>query len=243
MKNLQEITYSDLLETYTKTPTNLTSQNRIKLMRKYLEKSLAGSTGRLKVLDLGCGDGELFKDYVKSCEMYGADISPNLLKKAKKNGFKTFKVDMEKQKLPFRNGFFDVVITGETIEHIVNTDFFLSEINRVLKDSGILIISVPNINQWISIVMMIFFDLPPRFSARFRSPHVRDFTFRTIKTAVETFGFEIIERSGTGLFLPAIKRNVFLFLSKIFPRLGAEIVLYCRKKKNVIYDKNQVIRF
>jgi SAM-dependent methyltransferase len=45
--------------------------------------------------------------------------------------------------LPFSNQEFDSVITNQVFEHVFNPDKFLSEINRVLKVGGLLLISVP----------------------------------------------------------------------------------------------------
>jgi len=40
---------------------------------------------------------------------------------------------------------FNCVLAGEIIEHIIDTDSFLDEINRILMDNEILIITTPNL--------------------------------------------------------------------------------------------------
>lgn len=244
MKNIQKTIYEQRsLNNYTENMVINVSDKRINLMRRYLDALLENRKNKLKILDVGCADGVIFKDYTPKADFYGIDIAEPLLKKAQKNGYKTFLLDIEQQKLPFKNEFFDVIIAGEMIEHVVNTDWFMCEINRVLKKNGYLIISIPNINQWISLFMMIFFDLPPRYSARFRAPHVRDFTFKTMKGCLKEFGFEIKKRSGTGIFLPFINKNIFVFLTNLFPRLGSEVVFLCKKINNVVYDEKKIFKF
>jgi SAM-dependent methyltransferase len=44
---------------------------------------------------------------------------------------------------PFSDGEFDAVLTSEVLEHVFNPDEFLSEINRVLRDGGVLLLMVP----------------------------------------------------------------------------------------------------
>ena len=44
---------------------------------------------------------------------------------------------------PFSDGEFDAVLTSEVLEHVFNPDEFLSEINRVLRDDGVLLLTVP----------------------------------------------------------------------------------------------------
>lgn len=48
------------------------------------------------------------------------------------------------KKIPFEDGSFDVVVSFETIEHILDYDTFLQEIKRVLKKDWILLMSTPN---------------------------------------------------------------------------------------------------
>ncbi len=95
--------------------------------------------------------------------------------------------------MPFKTETIDLVIASEVLEHILNTDLLLFEINRVLKNNGILVVTVPNVNYLLSYVMMLFFDLPPYRSARYRSPYVRDFTKKIIKIALENNGFKVVK--------------------------------------------------
>jgi SAM-dependent methyltransferase len=219
------------------------AETRVRLMTGYLEESLPATGPRLKVLDVGCADGGLFKGFAGRCELYGVDISESWLEQARRNGYTTFLVDVGKDPLPFEDGSMDIVIAGEVTEHVVNTDWLMCEINRVLKVEGRLIISIPNINQWISVPMMLFFDMPPRYSARFRAPHVRDFTFRTMKICLREFGFSISKREGTGLFVPHFFKNVLVSLTRLVPRLATEIVFVCRKTSSVEYDESKTVVF
>lgn len=240
MKNIQEIFYDE--KECPKAFRNEDKFPRIKLIRKYLNLSIKKDKKRSKILDIGCANGEMCKDFTEKANIYGIDISKILLKKAEKNGYKTIQLDLEKSRLPFKDSDFDVVVSGELIEHIVNTDWLMAEINRVLKKRGKLIVSVPNVNQWIGYIMMAIFDLPPRFSARFRSLHVRDFTFKTFKACLKEFGFKTTLCSGTGLFIPLVNRNFFTSLTKIFPRFGSEIVFLSQKEKRVPYQEEKAVK-
>lgn len=241
-ENIQKIAYDDMLESYTKTPTAHNAGPRLRLMRRNL-RAILRQNPAAKILDIGCGDGEIFKDFKNDDNLFGVDISEGLLKRAAANGYKTSCVDIEEEGLPYDSQSFDVVITGETIEHIVNTDLFLAEINRVLKEQGKLIVSVPNINQPISLLMMALLDLPPRFSARFRSPHVKDFTLRTARAALRALGFKVLKSEGSGFYIPGLNNNYFTALAKRLPRCSSEIVFLCQKEKNVEYDKTKITKF
>ncbi len=154
----------------------------------------------LRILDVGCGEGQVSSSFAENNKCYGVDISEVSLDAAKKKNIKTYCVNLENEKLPFESNYFDIIICSEVIEHICNSDNLLHEINRVLKMRGHFILTFPNINQPISWLMGIFLDLPPRFSARYKSPHVKDYTLKIMKKIIRNFGFEIISVEGTFVY-------------------------------------------
>jgi methionine biosynthesis protein MetW len=155
---------------------------------------------RFKVLDIGCGDGSLLEPFCESQECYGVDVSEAQLKKAQKKGIRTYRTDLESETLPFADAFFDLAVCSETIEHLLDADNLLQEVHRTLRFGGIFILTFPNINQPLSWLMQVVFDLPPRFSARYKSPHVRDYTLRIMKNVLVNFGFEISKVTGTYIY-------------------------------------------
>jgi len=124
-------------------------------------------------------------------DCYLCDISEKAVIKARNKGIKAYVCDVDNEKLPFHDGIFDIVTCFEVLEHVINTDFVLSEINRVLKQNGIFIVSTPNVNSIYSLFAQIFMDYPPIASARYKSIHVRDFTLKTLKIALHINGFEV----------------------------------------------------
>ena len=84
-----------------------------------------------KILDVGSGDKSFYnvclKNELDACEIDGKD------------GF-----NFEKDKLPYENEQFDFVVFNAVIEHLHNPDLILREINRVLKNAGILVSITPN---------------------------------------------------------------------------------------------------
>ena len=46
------------------------------------------------------------------------------------------------------NDFVDAVVAGDVIEHIFDTDMFLSELHRILRPGGVLILTTPNLAWW-----------------------------------------------------------------------------------------------
>ena len=91
-----------------------------------------------KILDIGCGLGD-FLNYCKRAE--GVDINPLAVEFCLSRGLSAHL--MEKDTLPFKDSSFDSIVMDNVIEHIENPKKLLSEISRVLKVGGVLIIGVP----------------------------------------------------------------------------------------------------
>ena len=186
-------------------------------------------SGRKKILDVGCADGKLLGPFVKKHEIWGIDISSRFVKFAKQKGIRAKIGDLELG-IPFPNRFFDVIVVHHVLEHILATDIFLAQCNRVLKNDGVMLLTFPNVNSPISLILLLL-DYPLYMGARYRSTHVRDFTLRTVKIALLNNGF-VVERVFGGSFL-ILKNNVFSFITKYFPRLAADITLQAKKVKVV----------
>ena len=92
------------------------------------------------ILDVGCADGGILKPLVGPHEIHGVEITPWLVELALKNGVKAVRHNIEAEPLPYANAHFDAVFCGETIEHQVDTDWLMFEINRVLKPGGRLLV-------------------------------------------------------------------------------------------------------
>ena len=110
---------------------------------KWVKLRFFEKTGKL--LDIGCGMGNYLDDFKQlGYDVYGIDIDKNNIKLCKEKKLNVKICDMETEKLPFPNNFFDFVFSKHVIEHIDNTENFLSEIKRVLKPNGITFIMTEN---------------------------------------------------------------------------------------------------
>jgi SAM-dependent methyltransferase len=91
-----------------------------------------------KVLDIGCGVGDMlaYRD-----NTVGVDINPHTVKWCKSQGYEAEL--MEQNKLPFPDASFDSILLDNVLEHILSPEHLLSEIKRVLRKNGTLLIGVP----------------------------------------------------------------------------------------------------
>lgn len=100
-----------------------------------------------KVLDVGCNSGEFMKrlEEKRGCDVYGVDISQNVVDLAKAKGLKNVQV-VDADTLPFPDATFDVVTLMEVLMFFNDPVKYLKEIRRVLKPSGFLLGTVPHKN-------------------------------------------------------------------------------------------------
>ncbi len=100
------------------------------------------------VLDIACGEGygsNLLAKHAK--KVIGMDISGEAVTNASRKYAGETNLEFRQGScvnISFESGYFDVVVSFETIEHLAEHDKMLDEIKRVLKKDGILIISSPN---------------------------------------------------------------------------------------------------
>jgi ubiquinone/menaquinone biosynthesis C-methylase UbiE len=159
--------------------------------------------GHRTIIDIAAGVGVVGKRIQSGYEAPGGelnlvcnDICPTCLRVMNKNGLQTisFSIDDEDSAFPFSDETFDAVIALATIEHVIHTDHFLSEICRILRQGGCFYVSAPNYTG-------LTYLLPFLWSGRtFHNPmspvdryefyaHVRYFTYRTLCEFVSSFGF------------------------------------------------------
>ena len=100
-----------------------------------------------KVLELGCGSGEMWKECVSRIPagwvITLTDLSDGMLDAAWRNLVplgRNFKFEqMDAQSIPYGDKVFDVVIANHMLYHVPDREKALREIKRVLKDDGHLI--------------------------------------------------------------------------------------------------------
>jgi len=108
------------------------------LVASLYQQQLANhAKGRL--LDLGCGNVPLFhayRDFItdNTCVDWGNTLH--------KNSHLDFECDLTKT-LPFEDKSFDTILLSDVLEHIPNPDLLWSELSRVLRDGGKVILNVP----------------------------------------------------------------------------------------------------
>jgi len=144
--------------------------------------------GKLKVLDLGCGDGYLScKIAERGFNVTSVDLSQNRLDKfkaqAEKLNIKQVLGDITKIEFPSES--FDVIVCSEVIEHLPNFKAVLAEACRLLKKGRYFIVTVPN-NEKLKII-----SCPHCLKHFYRDDHVNSFNKQSLSGYLLEAGFRI----------------------------------------------------
>lgn len=185
-----------------------------------------------KVLDIGCGDGQKTLKFQKKIgieKIYGIDGVTERLVAAKNRGVETIQANLEK-KWPFKDSTFDVLVSNQVIEHVVDLDNFISECHRILKHNGYCVISTENLSSWHNIFALItghqdfshhiikkshitnpfsphYGEKTVSWSAKDNSgvddtafPHVKILTYKSLIKVFEIFGFKFEKGKASGYY-------------------------------------------
>jgi len=91
-----------------------------------------------KILDVGCGRGDLVVEFSKlGVEIYGIDILEKSITRSFREEIKDKVCIADAERLPFKQGSFDLVIAHHVIEHLHNPELFIREAHRVLRKGGV----------------------------------------------------------------------------------------------------------
>lgn len=182
-----------------------------------------------KLLDVGCGDGVVGEYFAKrGVDVYGIDLSQKAIKVARARGVKA-KLGNVEERFPFDNSTFDVVFWGDNVEHLFNPALTLSEIHRVLKKGGKLILSCPNMSYWRYRVYYFLYGKLPDTEWTGNPPwywsHIRFFNISILTDFLEAEGFRLRQVMGVN------KRYLEGILSKVFPGVFGMILVVEATKK------------
>lgn len=96
-----------------------------------------------KVLDLGCGTGNIARQIknIIDADLIGVDASLDMLKVARSKSLEVVCSNIDNQKLPFGDGAFDTIVGAYVIHHIKNLNLMLSECYRVLRYGALILLT------------------------------------------------------------------------------------------------------
>lgn len=189
----------------------------------------------LRILDLGAGTCADLRNIRVRLEgrkrrMIACEYSAEEAERARAEGFEAFIIDIEREAIPASDDFFDCIIANQVIEHTKEIFFIFSEISRVLRPGGLLVIGVPNLACLHNRLLFLFGCQP--VCLQLLGPHIRGITASDFRGFIETGSFFKTVRFAGGHFYPFSGRAERI-MSAFFPTLCVSIFFAIRRT-----DKN-----
>jgi SAM-dependent methyltransferase len=217
------------------------------ILNNQILKSLVTPAKKAKILDIGVYRAELILDRVKNIkkpEIFAIDMDSQAIASCKKKDIKAKKYNIEKG-LPYSSNSFDIVSANQIIEHVVNIDLFFSEINRVLKPKGYLILSTENLSSWHNLFALLLgwqafsqhistksnignpLKLNLKVGGKNHDCHIQIFTPRGLNDLAQMYNLNVENKFGAGYY--PFLGNFSKILSKIDKTHSAFIGIKARK--------------
>lgn len=168
------------------------------------------------VLDVACGTGYGSKCLLDggALNVTGIDVSEEAISYAKThyNDYRLTFLQGDATKLPFPDGYFDIIVSFETIEHIPNYLEYLSEVSRVLKVGGIYIVSTPN--RVVTSPSKSLYQKPDN------EYHFIEFELHEFESTLKKISLNDIDFYGQRMINKLFVNNFFrVFISRIMPKI------------------------
>jgi ubiquinone/menaquinone biosynthesis C-methylase UbiE len=195
-----------------------------------LMASLIPASGKLRVLDVGCGLGTMTMKINKIHDCYGIDSSPKLVEQARRiEGERIQFALSDANSMPFKSESFDFIISKNLLEHCPRPFDVLLEFNRVVRLGGAVVICVPNEMTIGSLIVWVLTDLlhPKNWNKSVLSTYHFYFWNRIfLGYLVKYAGFELRDSKALTFGFPFLRHGrISRILAKYFPTLSTPVII------------------
>lgn len=175
-----------------------------------------------RVLDLGCGKGELLallRD-TRSCSGYGVEIADANVLACVMRGVNVVQLNLEEGLALFEDQSFDIVLQLDTLQHLRNAEKMLQETARVGRVG---IVSFPNFAHWANRLSVLCGRMPVTKALPFEwydTPNIRVGTYTDLERLASKNGLRILDSFG-------IQKGKVV---RSFPNLRASMAVFKLKR-------------
>jgi methionine biosynthesis protein MetW len=195
-------------------------------MRFDLQIIAAWIEPKSRVMDLGCGEGDLLKFLINYKEVAGSGIEHNEAKAAQciEKGLSVLQGDINEEVLDYPDNTFDYVILSQTLQQVYEPDTIIRSMLRIGKKG---IVSFPNFSHWgcrLQLMLCGYAPVTRQLPYEWHNtPNIRVITIKDFRKFIDEVGFHVLKevainthaenRYGKVIkFLPNLRATYGIFL-------------------------------
>ena len=190
---------------------------------------LCGENKTASILDVGAGYGKdllAIKKLLPGASMAAIEGYAPAAAHLQACGVNVTSINLEHESLPFADNSFDVVTCNQVLEHVKELFWLVSELTRVCKVGGHLVIGVPNLGSLHNRVALLCGKQPPAIHVF--GPHVRGFTNDGLRDFLQSGSVLRVDSVLGGNFYP-FAPTFSRMLAKCFPGLAVSSFFTIKK--------------
>lgn len=150
--------------------------------------------GTQRLLDVGCGQGELgaaAKSSIGVPFVIGIELFQPAAEIARTKLDEVVIGDIENLDLRFPPESFDCIVCADILEHTRDPWHVLTNLGKLLRQDGVIVASLPNLRHLATILKIVFDRFEYQEEGLLDKTHLRFFTLHTIRTMFRDSGFVI----------------------------------------------------
>jgi O-antigen biosynthesis protein len=199
-----------------------------------------------RILDVGCGAGSTGLELINrnpASKLYGIELNPFVADLARNHYEKVENTDVEILDLEYPEGYFDVILCNDVLEHLRDPWKVVEKLSFYLKPSGSIICSIPNISHAEALLPLLLGKWNYVDAGILDRTHFRFFTPQTVQTLFPVQSFELISQSyvysppdtNTQSFFNAVKE-----LARVFSLPMEQLPEYVQIYQMILHVKKKV---
>jgi len=180
-----------------------------------------------KVLDLGCGEGDLlfFLKTEKNIHCTGIDFEETNIAKCIEKGLSALQGDINEEVKDYADQCFDYVVLSQTLQQVYQPDALLKDLLRIGRK---VVVSFPNFSHWGCRLQLLFQAQAPKTNQLpytwYNSPNIRVITIKDFIKFSKEFGFSIIRQTAINTHNDNRQGNIIHFLPELRATYGIFLI-------------------
>ena len=144
-----------------------------------------------KILEIGCAAGGFRLNFAEQVDYWGVEPVREAAKQARQKHIKVLCGTYDDVCDQIPDGYFDVIVCNDVIEHMLDPEAFLVSLKSKLAAKGVLVGSIPNVRFWGNLInLLVYHDWKYEDSGVLDKTHLRFFTGKSFRRLMCKTGYE-----------------------------------------------------